>query len=146
MQQIYPKGKVDYERFYGSALLGRVNLSEKFLGEIGPQLPTPRKLTQFDVDGTMYSFKPGALYQHFRGKYYRIISLATDTTTDRIVVVYQALYGNCELFTRPLNEFVEEVDPEVYEHEYKVKFPYPYGIHRFIPVGRDELNIPLASL
>lgn len=49
-------------------------------------------------------------YQHFKGKFYRVISLAKCSETLEEFVVYQSLYGNFDLWIRPLKMFIENVD------------------------------------
>lgn len=51
----------------------------------------------------------GARYRHFKGREYRVLALATDSETGEAVVVYQALYGEGGVWTRPAAMFAESV-------------------------------------
>lgn len=53
--------------------------------------------------------------RHFKGDLYLILGIAQHTETGEKMVVYRALYGNCELFTRPLNMFIEQCSQEQFE-------------------------------
>lgn len=49
-------------------------------------------------------------YRHFKGNEYEVIGIARDSETLEDTVVYRALYGNGELWVRPLSMFCEQVE------------------------------------
>jgi len=57
--------------------------------------------------------KPG-VYRHFKGGMYRLIGVANHSETLEPMVVYQALYGKCELWVRPANMWLEQVEKDGY--------------------------------
>lgn len=61
----------------------------------------------------MQSIEPG-IYQHFKGGQYRVLGLGRHSETEEPLVVYQCLYGNYDLWIRPLDNFLAdaEVDGE----------------------------------
>ena len=52
---------------------------------------------------------PG-IYRHFRGRRYEVLGLARHSETLEDMVVYRALYGEGELWVRPLAMFEETVE------------------------------------
>lgn len=55
--------------------------------------------------------KPG-VYEHFKGKRYRVIGVGKHSETLEDVVFYEALYENdlAKLWARPVESFVGEVE------------------------------------
>jgi hypothetical protein len=49
-------------------------------------------------------------YRHFKGNYYKVLSLAKDSETTENVVVYQALYGDFLLWVRNEKMFDETIE------------------------------------
>lgn len=48
-------------------------------------------------------------YKHYKGKEYEVIGVAKHSETLEDLVVYKALYGNHDLWVRPLKMFLEDV-------------------------------------
>ena len=58
---------------------------------------------------SMNSVKPG-IYKHYKGNLYQVMEVATHSETLEKVVVYRPLYGERELWVRPLAMFTEDVE------------------------------------
>ena len=78
--------------------------------------------------------RPQEIYRHFKDKemLYQIITIARHTETDEDMVVYQALYGDYRIYTRPLNMFMSRVDME--------KHPDTEAVYRFEKCEMSEEN------
>lgn len=77
-------------------------------------------------------FKYGDIVRHFKREtvdsnttnyLYKIIGVAIHSESKEKMMVYQGLYGNFELYCRPLSMFISEVD--------KVKYPNIKQHYRF---------------
>lgn len=53
--------------------------------------------------------RPGR-YRHFKGNEYRVLTLARHSETEEWMVVYQALYGDQDIWVRPASMWNETVE------------------------------------
>jgi hypothetical protein len=53
--------------------------------------------------------KPGK-YRHYKGGEYEVIGVAKHSETQEELVVYRALYGDFDLWVRPLAMFIEKIE------------------------------------
>ena len=49
------------------------------------------------------------IYRHYKGQRYEVIGVAKHSENETVMVVYRALYGNFDLWVRPLSMFNESV-------------------------------------
>lgn len=67
--------------------------------------------------------KINGVYKHFKGDFYLVENIAIHSETKEKYVVYRGLYGNGELYIRPLDMFLSKVD--------KIKYPKANQEYRF---------------
>ena len=63
-------------------------------------------------------FKPGDTVQHFKGGFYKIVTIGTNTETEEKMVVYQSLKDQ-RVWIRPYDMFISKVDREKYPNAYQ---------------------------
>ena len=73
----------------------------------------------------MNELKINGIYKHFKGDYYLVVDVAKNSETEEIYVVYRSLYGNGDLWIRPIDMFLSEVDHEKYP---KIKQKYRFEL------------------
>jgi len=56
--------------------------------------------------------KTNVMYRHFKGKLYYVHSIARHSETGERVVVYQALYGDMNMYVRPYSMFNDVIDKD----------------------------------
>jgi hypothetical protein len=69
-----------------------------------------RELPEFTKEARSVPF--GSIWEHYTKKRYLIIAIARHSETLEELVVYQALYGNKDVWVRPLKMFLERVEIE----------------------------------
>jgi len=63
------------------------------------------------------------IYKHFKGDLYIVEDVAIHSETKEKYVVYRGLYGKSELYIRPYDMFLSEVDKQKYPNiEQKYRF------------------------
>ena len=58
---------------------------------------------------TNSTIRPG-IYRHYKGNEYQVYEVAKHSETEELLVVYRCLYGNYDLWVRPLAMFLETVE------------------------------------
>lgn len=63
----------------------------------------------------------GRIYKHYKGNFYIVDNIALNTETEEQMVIYKALYGEGQLFARPLSSFIEKIDDKYQEHRFELQ-------------------------
>ena len=71
----------------------------------------------------MNELKIKGIYKHFKGDYYIVEDIAIHSETKEEYIIYRALYGNNNLYIRPKDMFLSEVN--------HVKYPDVNNKYRF---------------
>ena len=58
----------------------------------------------------------GKIFRHFKGDLYLVEDFVKHSETQETMVLYRALYGDCGLFVRPYEMFIEEVPEGMATH------------------------------
>ena len=80
----------------------------------------------------MREVKINGIYKHFKGAFCIVIEIAKHSETQEEYVVYRKLNGSNEVWVRPLNMFLSEVDHE--------KYPNVEQQYRFELINLEELS------
>ena len=80
----------------------------------------------------MRKLKVGSVYRHFKGDVYLVLGVGIHSETKEKYVIYKGLYGDFEVYLRPYDMFMSEVDHE--------KYPDVSEKYRFEEVNIESVN------
>lgn len=53
---------------------------------------------------------PMGRYRHYKGQHYELIAIARHSETEEDMAVYRTLYGNFDMWVRPLAMFLDNIE------------------------------------
>lgn len=87
--------------------------------------------------------EPGYLqiYKHFKGTYYQVLAVAKHSETEEKLVIYRPLFGGKDVYARPLEMFLSEVDHDKYpDVKQKYRFALVTGQLRQNLKGEEQIS------
>lgn len=69
----------------------------------------------------MEEIKIKGIYKHYKGDLYIVEDIATHSETLEKFIVYRALYGDNELWIRPISLFMEEVNKNGQKYRFELQ-------------------------
>lgn len=61
------------------------------------------------------------IYKHYKGDLYIVEDIALHSETLEKMVIYRALYGDNQLWVRPYDMFIEEIEGKSQKHRFELQ-------------------------
>ena len=62
------------------------------------------------MENNNFSSVAQGIYRHYKGNLYQVLHTAQHSETEELLVVYRCLYGEYDVWVRPLTMFTETVE------------------------------------
>ena len=69
----------------------------------------------------MRELKIKGIYRHFKGDLCIVEDIAYNSETEEKMVIYRELYGDCKLWCRPYDMFMEEVNRNGQKYRFELQ-------------------------